>query len=82
LLLTANLLGINWIELLSELLELMQIGDSDRSTSSCESLLEVVTLDLWHWVVGLLHILVRLVTSSLGCESSSVFFGVDRLSDS
>ena len=63
------LLGIDWVELLSKLLKLVEIAYSDRSTGCLQSLLKVRSVNDWDWINLILHVSIR-VFAILSSKSS------------
>lgn len=76
-----GLLGVDWVKLLAELLELVQVVLVDGAASGSERLLEVATSDLGD---GIFHVLIHFLISTITCvsgESTALLFSSDSLSD-
>ena len=74
--LTCRLLGVYWIELLTELIELVQVVGRHRAAGSVESFLEMSACDDGHWIFSL-HVCIGFSA----CKTLAVLFGSNSVSD-
>ena len=75
--LTCRLLGVYWVELLTEFIELVQVVGRHRAAGSVESFLEMASCDDGYWIFSL-HVGIGISA----CETLAVLFGSNSVSDS
>jgi predicted tellurium resistance membrane protein TerC len=73
------LLGVSWIHLLSEFVELVQVLSRNGLSSAREGFFEMSASNHWNGVVNFLHVH---VDSLISVESASLFFSLDSVTNS